>query len=112
MVEFKHILCPIDFSDASLRALTYAAALAKWYEAELQVVHVAPAVDEGLVIGPDGGLVEPRRRQSSDAAGSPRFAARWRPSGPPVWPEVLTADGRTHDVIVERAQGAREPTCS
>ena len=28
MVEFTHILCPVDFSETSIRALTYATALA------------------------------------------------------------------------------------
>jgi nucleotide-binding universal stress UspA family protein len=42
MVEFKHILCPIDFSDTSTRALIYAAAFATWYEAQLEVLHVVP----------------------------------------------------------------------
>ena len=103
MVEFKHILCPIDFSDASQRALTYAAALATWYQAELQVVHVAPAVDEGLVIGPDGGLVEPRRQQSSEAL-AVEVRGAMEAVGATGLTEVLAADGRTHDVIVERAR--------
>lgn len=40
MVTFTHILCPVDFSDTSARALTRAAAVASWYEAPLTVVHV------------------------------------------------------------------------
>lgn len=35
-----HILCPVDFSDFSARALAHAAALAAWYKAHLTVVHV------------------------------------------------------------------------
>ena len=36
----KHILCPVDFSDHSRRALDHAAAMALWYKAPLTVLHV------------------------------------------------------------------------
>jgi nucleotide-binding universal stress UspA family protein len=48
VIQFRHILCPIDFSDTSVRALTYATAFATRYEAQLTVLHVAPAFDEAL----------------------------------------------------------------
>jgi nucleotide-binding universal stress UspA family protein len=37
---FKRILCPIDFSDSSLKALEYALSLAKEADAELVLMHV------------------------------------------------------------------------
>ncbi len=37
---FKRILCPMDFSDSSLKALEYALALAKEADAELLLMHV------------------------------------------------------------------------
>jgi nucleotide-binding universal stress UspA family protein len=44
MTEFKHILCPVDFSDASRHALDQAIAIAGWYEAHVTGLHViAPA---------------------------------------------------------------------
>jgi nucleotide-binding universal stress UspA family protein len=45
MMQFEHVLCPIDFSETSNRALTYAAALARWYDAQLEVLHVVPSFD-------------------------------------------------------------------
>jgi nucleotide-binding universal stress UspA family protein len=45
VVEFKQILYPTDLSDASLPALTYAAALARWYGARLTVLHVVPTFE-------------------------------------------------------------------
>jgi nucleotide-binding universal stress UspA family protein len=47
MIEIKRVLCPVDFSDCSLRALARAVALARWYQAQLTVLHVAasPLVD-------------------------------------------------------------------
>ncbi len=41
-MEFEHILAPVDFSDSSSRSLAHAAALARWYDAALTVLHVAP----------------------------------------------------------------------
>jgi nucleotide-binding universal stress UspA family protein len=45
MIEFKRILCPVDFSDSSARSLAHAAALARWYEAQLTMLHVVPTFD-------------------------------------------------------------------
>ena len=48
MITIERILCPIDFSGSSERALDYAAATARWYEARLDVLHVhheLPVVD-------------------------------------------------------------------
>jgi nucleotide-binding universal stress UspA family protein len=42
MIRISHVLCPVDFSDISLRAFHYAAALARWYEAKLTVLHMVP----------------------------------------------------------------------
>ena len=45
MIQFTRILCPVDFSESSTRALAHAAALARWYEAQLTVLHVVPTFD-------------------------------------------------------------------
>jgi nucleotide-binding universal stress UspA family protein len=42
MLQFKKVLCPVDFSSISRRALDHAAEIARWYEAELTVLHVVP----------------------------------------------------------------------
>ena len=44
MIEFRRILCPIDFSDYSRHALTHAGAIARWYDAAITVLHVSPVV--------------------------------------------------------------------
>jgi len=38
-MEIRRVLCPVDFSDFSRRALHHAAAVAEWYAAELHVLH-------------------------------------------------------------------------
>ena len=40
MLTLQRILCPIDFSESSRRALHYAKALSVWYEAPLTLFHV------------------------------------------------------------------------
>jgi nucleotide-binding universal stress UspA family protein len=47
-VEFRRILCPVDFSDASLRALEYALTLSEEMSAELTVLHVQDAAPDRL----------------------------------------------------------------
>jgi nucleotide-binding universal stress UspA family protein len=40
MITLTRILCPVDFSESSRQAMTYAIALSSWYDAPLTVVHV------------------------------------------------------------------------
>jgi nucleotide-binding universal stress UspA family protein len=40
MVDFKQILCPVDFSDPSRFALEHAVTIAGWYASTLTVLHV------------------------------------------------------------------------
>jgi nucleotide-binding universal stress UspA family protein len=40
MIEIRRILCPIDFSDFSRRALDHAVAIARWYESTITLLHV------------------------------------------------------------------------
>jgi nucleotide-binding universal stress UspA family protein len=40
MIEIQRILCPIDFSDYSRRALDHAVAIARWYESAVTALHV------------------------------------------------------------------------
>jgi nucleotide-binding universal stress UspA family protein len=50
MIEIRRILCPVDFSDHSRRALDHAVAIARWYESTVTVLYVfspAPVADVG-----------------------------------------------------------------
>lgn len=59
MRHFSHVLCPIDFSDTSVRATTYARAFANWYGATLTLLHVVPTL--GTAIEPVVGMEEAER---------------------------------------------------
>ncbi|HEY6549131.1 MAG TPA: universal stress protein [Vicinamibacteria bacterium] len=41
-IDLKRILCPVDFSDYSHRALERAVPLANWFDAEVVALHVVP----------------------------------------------------------------------
>jgi nucleotide-binding universal stress UspA family protein len=43
MIEIRKVLCPIDFSDYSRRALDHAVAIARWYDSSITVLHVYTA---------------------------------------------------------------------
>ena len=40
MLTLHRILCPVDFSEPSKRALRYALAIARWHESQIAVLHV------------------------------------------------------------------------
>lgn len=42
MIEIKRILCPTDFSEASLSALPYAVDIARLFKAQIFVIYVVP----------------------------------------------------------------------
>lgn len=44
MIKISRILCPIDFSEFSRRALRHAVATARWYDSRLTVLYVLPFV--------------------------------------------------------------------
>ena len=67
MIEFRNILCPIDLSDASVRPLAYAAAVARWYKSRLTVLHTVPTFDPMQVrsgsLGDPVRIVQPMPRE-------------------------------------------------
>ncbi len=57
MAEFKRVLCPVDLSDASIRPLAYAEAVASWYGGRVIAYHAAPPHMPAAL--PEGGAFEP-----------------------------------------------------
>jgi universal stress protein A len=54
MSTIDHIICPIDLSPVTRPLLSHAAAWARWYEADLHILHVVPL--PALVGDPVGGM--------------------------------------------------------
>jgi nucleotide-binding universal stress UspA family protein len=69
VLHIRRVVCPVDFSPISKGALDHASAIARWYEAELTVLHVTPfmptifgfpaAVDAAGVAAADADAVVP-----------------------------------------------------
>jgi nucleotide-binding universal stress UspA family protein len=55
MMSLQRILCPVDFSDSSRRAVNHAVALSSWYGASLTVLHVCADVPVFEMASPFGG---------------------------------------------------------
>ena len=116
MLSFRRVLCPVDFSPISKRALNHAAAVARWYEAELVVLHVIPfmptvfgfpaAVDAAAVGAADADAVVPELTafvaEAASVVSGPRMVVR---SGSPAV-EILryTADEEA-DLLVLGTHG-------
>jgi nucleotide-binding universal stress UspA family protein len=102
VLEFTRILCPIDFSDASTRALAHAGALAHWYDASLTVLHVVPTFDPVMVRGEFGAPVEfanPLTRD--DVLNAMRLELE--AAGVSLDAHLIAAAGDTSIAIVEQA---------
>jgi nucleotide-binding universal stress UspA family protein len=118
VVRFTHILCPTDLSDASSRSLTYAATLARWYQAKLTVLHVVPSFDPMSVRAGDlsapvrvvypvsrEGVLE-RLRQTVDGAGAASLgAALLAEAGDPARTIVDQAVALGADLVVLGTHG-------
>ena len=104
MIEFKQIICPVDFSESSVRAFAHAAAIAQWYDAQLTVLHVVPSFDPVQV---RGDLTDPVRvvtpsartgaRGDASISGSSASVApgdTGRRGRRPAGEDLLLADGK------------------
>jgi len=50
MIDIRRVVCAVDFSDGSRRALTYAVDLATWYECRLAALYVHPLPLTGMAL--------------------------------------------------------------
>jgi nucleotide-binding universal stress UspA family protein len=102
---FKRILCPLDFSDASLEALEYVFPLAKEADADVILVHVIEGVPEsaGLRVTLTSTFTEHLRALEEDAlkrlqAAVPDDARPW------CRPSTLLLRGKPYQEILRVAQ--------
>jgi nucleotide-binding universal stress UspA family protein len=110
-MTLNRILCPVDFSDPSRRALRHALAIARWYESELTVLHVDDVLLHAASLGATGDPELPDRQHRElvelvdDAGGSGQPVKVHVAVGDPV-SDVLgyaTRDGS--DLIVVGTNG-------
>ena len=119
-VLYKRIVCPVDFSESSMRALNYARSLAREADAQLTVLHVSspeleipfdyPVGDTSLSLAEFQKRREQEAQRRLEAAISAEDAAYSKPDhlltrGKP-WREILrVAAERAADLIVMGVQG-------
>jgi nucleotide-binding universal stress UspA family protein len=108
MIEIRRVLCPVDFSDHSRRALDHAIAIARWYKSTVTVLHVfspAPVV----AFGPGPVVFEPIVLTPADRdqllADVRAFAET--ESAPGVTLEAVVRGGNAAGEILEQATGMK-----
>ena len=103
-VSFKKILCPVDFSPTSTRALEYAVSLAKESDARLMVLHVLESYVDAVKLSEVSQFTLPEfeRHRRTDAAERLRAMI---PANAREWctPEELVITGKPHREIVSVA---------
>lgn len=100
---FKRILCAVDFSDCSLRALNYATSLAQEADARLTVVHVVELVPQLPADLHETTLAGPRSLEEYIAAAEDDARERLKDAVP----DAVRAYG-TVDTAVARGKAYRE----
>ena len=104
MIEIRRILCPIDFSDYSRRALDHAIAIARWYESTVTVLHVFSTAPVAAV-GPGPVVLEPILLTAGDRdqllADTKAFAQT--ESAPGITIDAAVRQGDTAGEILEQA---------
>lgn len=105
MLTIRHILCPVDFSEPSLRALQEAVSLAKVQHADVKALHVLPAKLpplSGLAMAA-AGFLEPdaKEKQRADFLERLRAFVAAAADGVPVEPVV--EEGNVVNQIVTQA---------
>jgi nucleotide-binding universal stress UspA family protein len=105
VIDIRRILCPIDYSEFSRRALDHAIAIARWYGSTITVFHVNQIlpVTAYTPVGPivPSTLLAPDDREAMLAA-MKRFAAEEAAPGVPM--EFAIAEGKPATEIVEKAK--------
>jgi nucleotide-binding universal stress UspA family protein len=99
MPQFERILCPIDFSEFSIRAYDYAQSLAWHYQAELFLQHVVYWYPAFYI---DEAYRETRRSVCADALSKVEEFAK-RQTRTKVQPHCVVQEGDTTDQILSYA---------
>lgn len=97
MIRIAHVLCPVDFSEISRRALDHAAALAQWYEARLTVLNLFPIMP---VMDVPPLVLDDKTR--NELTGELRRFTELVPAGVPLELRVEHAES-IHEAIREQA---------
>jgi nucleotide-binding universal stress UspA family protein len=105
VIDIRRILCPIDYSEFSRRALDHAIAIARWYGSTITVFHVSHVLPI-TAYTPVGPIVPPSLLTPEDRgamlAAMQKFAAEEAAPGVPM--EFEIGEGKPATEIVEKAK--------
>jgi nucleotide-binding universal stress UspA family protein len=107
-VTYKSIVCPVEFSDASMRAVEYAFALAEETDAHLTLLHVLEVLVSSLPSGEAASLTIPEYLQRIEDQARARLSAVV-PVNVRDWctPEERILSGKPSERILEIARETR-----
>jgi nucleotide-binding universal stress UspA family protein len=104
MIAMRRILCPVDFSDHSKRALDHARAIAAWYDSTVTVLHVCPVTPVAAYVSGSGMpayLTQTAEERDAIMQSLRRFAGGETSAG--VQMEFEVTEGGTVATILARA---------
>ena len=102
MIALKKILVPTDFGEAADAALTYARALARSFEAAVDVLHVAEDVSARMFAGEIYVGVPPTLQKDVEDAARRELESRLIDNDPkplPVRPVVVTSNAPAMTIV-------------
>ena len=100
MFELKRILCPVDESETSMRALQYAVVLARAYGAEIRVLEVVEAMSGPARLVPEASVFLEQARRTARSSLT-QFVDSVDHAGVPIVVEVR--DGDVVNLILEES---------
>jgi nucleotide-binding universal stress UspA family protein len=110
-IMLNRILCPVDFSEPSRRALHYALAVARWHESEITVLYVEDVLLHAAAVEAGGYLEVPRRQYQElrdfidESGGTNRRVRTQIVNGRPVSGILEQAARDASDLIVMGTNG-------
>jgi nucleotide-binding universal stress UspA family protein len=104
MIAMRRILCAVDFSDHSKRALDHALTIAAWYDSTVTVLHVSPVMPVAAYVSGSGmPAYTTLTTEARDALKQSLCRFAGHDAGAAARQEFEIAEGGTAETILARA---------